>query len=200
MNMKRILLTALFLFCFLSASAGDKEKYFCGLKISYPEELFISVFDNPYRARVFEDERTDEYTSFIVTYTNGTNELRIKVCAVEASSLLSLTAELLSLSNDHRELLNSVVTSSIGELCTSPLFSKVKQETSSSNKTWAYQDFSARYFRNTRTTDSFYYENVYGRIYVKEIGDYIVYFHMLSSSEDGVARLQKIANTLQSAF
>ena len=202
-KMRRILIIAFGVFILLSGlslSAESKYYYksFNGFRLTYPE--YITLDGDVYYSGggVYRDESNKSKTTFILSYSNGYNECRMKVYTdSDANAITELLLLIGDLSDvESGDLLEFILALFMGETNTSPLFSGVENGAKGNAPSYAYQDYTAWYHGGYRTGSTIPMKAVYCREYIKKIRNAYVCFSMIAPDEGGVLALQKIANTL----
>lgn len=177
--------------------AQNKTYNFIGLQITYPSGCTIHGVEKE------SSIVTGETCSFILSalFTDGSEE-RMKV---SASRISTAALGLAVLGLDPDDLTNSQIL--LWDVLMNyssfdgPLYSHLTEEDNEGvGETYAYMDFSGRYYQETRKTDTLYYKSFKGRVYSKIIGDYLVSFVMQVPSTNNFNTLQKIANSLSYSY
>ena len=160
---------ALFILLPTLLSAQNKTYSFMGLQISYPSGCTIHAVEKE------SSLITGENCSFILSalFTDGSEE-RMKVSASRISTaalgLAVLGLEPDDLTKSQILLWDVLMNYSCFD---GPLYSHLTEEDNEGvGETYAYMDFSGRYYQETRETDTLYYKSFKGRVYSKIIGDY----------------------------
>lgn len=177
--------------------AQNKTYKFIGLQISYPSGCTIHGVEK--ESSLF----TGETCSFILSalFNDGSEE-RMKVSASRISAAaLGLTA----LGVDPEELTHSQIL--LWDVLmnyasfSGPLYSHLTEaDNEGAGESYAYMDFSGRYYQETRKNDTLYYKSFKGRVYSKILGDYLVSFIMQVPSKNNFNTLQQIANSLTYSY
>ena len=211
--MRRILVVAfgvLFLLSRLSLSAESKYYYmsFGGFRITYPDTLVVSVGTSPYNLTfkyaggIYRNEASETQSSFILSYSNGGTECRMKVYTNEDASQIIEMFRMLgdAVGTEGGDILEFFIHTCMGQPDMSLLFSKVEYGKSGKYSTSAYQDYTAYYHGLYRVEPNIPLEFVYCRKYVKRIRDSYVCFEMVSPTQAGIESLQRVADTIVATY
>lgn len=171
----------------INAVAQEKTFRFLNLQLTIPASSVIYGLEE-------NTDGLEKECSFIVSvvFQDGSEE-RIGINAGSVSILDGLTNGKRVFSGEDMEGLSAMFMLGYG---LSPVYSHISDPKGVSDTNYTIQDFNGRYYRDKRTSDSVYYENFKGRLYLRIFGDYYVVFSMQVPATNNFATLQKIANSL----
>lgn len=190
--MKRIYFSLALLFCgILTLSGQDKTYRFLDLQITYPSSYCI-IYDYEQETDILDGNSC----SFIVSaiFSNGSEE-RMKVEVTETNTASFKMLKAMEMSKE--DILSFCLDAAYEGIKSAPVYSHVKQTYSKTEATYGYTDYTGRFFRAKRTSDSVYYENIIGRVYAFYYGDYYVQFSMQVPNTNNLNTLMAIANSLK---
>ena len=165
--------------------AQENTYDFLGLQITYPSNCSI------FGSYIESSDEGDQTCCFFVSMVDSDGkEERMKVCVEESASLTTVYK---------LEDFEDVPTILVTMLDASPRYLKVEQETSGKGKNYVYADYTAKLYTYLRRTpeDNMYYLSIRGRVVVKVLGNYLIYFTMEGPETTNFSVMQKIVNSLK---